>query len=76
MATILLTPMPMGMFLAFVPNGYLVFGGVAYYQKVFSWLLISGSITLVFSVALFYWLLSHNKALNSPSAGTAKSAAR
>ena len=62
--TILLTPMPMGMFIAFVPNGYLVldiFDGFEYYNKVWDWLLISGLITFSILSLFFYKILPSDK---------------
>ena len=62
-STILLTPMPIGMLVIFIPNGFFVLGNAAYNQKIWDWFAVSGSVTLLVSVVLFYWLLSHNKAV-------------
>lgn len=60
-STFLITPMPMGMFLAFVPNGYLLFSGADYYHKIWVWGVISGAVTFIISLVCFHWLISHNK---------------
>jgi hypothetical protein len=62
--TILLTPMPMGMFIAFVPNGYLlidVLDDFEYYKKVWGWLLISGLITFSILSLILYKILPSDK---------------
>ena len=40
-AGVLLAPMPVGMWLALVPNGYLLFGGLKYYAKIWDWFVVS-----------------------------------
>jgi len=60
-ATLLLTPMPTGFVFFCFPNAYLVFGGFEYYQEVWVWFLVSGTITFICSATLFFWLISHNK---------------
>ena len=54
---IILAPMPIGIFLAFIPNGYLMFGGLEYYSKVDDWLIKSIVITFTISGFIFNKLL-------------------
>ncbi|WP_073277675.1 hypothetical protein [Microbulbifer donghaiensis] len=47
LSAVLLAPMPVGMFIALVPNGFLLFSGVEYYSRVFSWCAVSIPVSIV-----------------------------
>lgn len=51
----LLFPMPMGIFVVFVPNVYLLYGGFEYYVELWIWTAGSFSITAIVSCSLA-WL--------------------
>ena len=45
-SSVLLAPLPVGMFLAFAPNGYMLLGGT-YDKELLDWLMVSYPITLI-----------------------------
>lgn len=49
-AGILLAPMPLGMFMALVPNAYVAFGDHNYYALTWDWALVSIPITVLLSL--------------------------
>jgi len=46
-SSVLLAPMPVGMFIALVPNGFLLFSGFEYYSRVFAWLVVSIPVSII-----------------------------
>lgn len=48
----LLAPMPVSVFIALVPNGFLLFSGFEYYSKVYAWCAVSISVSMV----VFYFV--------------------
>lgn len=73
-----LAPMPIGMFISFIPNAYSLFFGSAYYFKTGLWFPISFLITGTIFVAGAYIIVkTHHKALKSQAspAGTPQSGA-
>ncbi|WP_445359817.1 hypothetical protein ACJJIL_12225 [Microbulbifer sp. EKSA005] len=47
LSAVLLAPMPVGMFIALVPNGFLLFSGLEYYSRVFAWCVSSILISMI-----------------------------
>ena len=61
-SALLLFPMPVGMFLAFIPNAFFFFGGPENYIKLWKWAAISFPITVVIScIVTWLWLRPPNK---------------
>ncbi|WP_445360041.1 hypothetical protein ACJJIL_14675 [Microbulbifer sp. EKSA005] len=47
LSAVLLAPMPVGMFIALVPNGFLLFSGLEYYSRVFAWCVSSILVSMI-----------------------------
>src|SRR5690606_451500 len=72
LSAVLIAPMPAGMFLALVPNAYMVFGGSSYYSTIWPWPAASTIVTgLLMLLALWRYLApSNNSFKGMPLRGT------
>jgi len=52
-SSVLLAPMPMGMFMVLLPNGYVMFSGIEYYTKVWPWFIVSLPLSTIVIYVVF-----------------------
>ena len=63
-AGVLLAPMPISMFMALVPNGYLAIGGQDYYALTWAWALASIPLTALLSLLAVWHYLAPPKVVS------------
>ena len=52
-SSVLLAPMPIGMFVTLPPNGYVMFSGIEYYAKVWPWFVVSWPLSTILIYVVF-----------------------